>query len=189
MFRDATRAVTLVAAAMRGADFDVAGSRRAPASGGTTLTELADTLVRDHGLPFRPAHAIAALLLKARTEDPRCVAVGDALAKASQALLGRALDYSEAQLQKMMSPRTSSRSGRPGGPAPEETLPRPRRIERLCSRPIAPRGRAPGSARACAGRCCAAGQPAMTDVQRLRPGARRVDVTLALYALQQYFSR
>ena len=64
MFRDATRMVTLVAAAMRLADFDVERLAARAGDGGTTLTELADTLVRDHGLPFRAAHAIAALLLK-----------------------------------------------------------------------------------------------------------------------------
>ncbi len=78
MFRDATRAVTLVAAAMRLADFDVERLAARAGVGGTTLTELADTLVRDHGLPFRSAHAIAALLLKARTEDPD-VALSSAL--------------------------------------------------------------------------------------------------------------
>ena len=56
---------------MRLADFDVAKLASRAALGGTTLTELADTLVRDHGLSFRSAHAIAASLLKARTEDPR----------------------------------------------------------------------------------------------------------------------
>ena len=88
MFRDATRAVTLVAAAMRGADFDVPKLASRAGLHGTTLTELADTLVRDHGLPFRSAHAIAALLLKARTEDPGAL-LSDALSKASRAILGR----------------------------------------------------------------------------------------------------
>ena len=71
MFRDATRMVTLVGGAMRLADFDVAKLATRADVGGTTLTELADTLVRDHGLSFRSAHAIAALLLKAQTEDPQ----------------------------------------------------------------------------------------------------------------------
>ena len=78
MFRDATRMVTLVAAAMRLADFDTAKLASRAAVGGTTLTELADTLVRDHGLSFRSAHAIAALLLKARTEDPQASLADDA---------------------------------------------------------------------------------------------------------------
>lgn len=121
MFRDATRTVTLVAAAMRLADFDVERLAARAGVGGTTLTELADTLVREHGLPFRSAHGIAALLLKARTEDPD-VALSSALAKASKAILGRSLDYSEADLQRIMSPahfvnvRTTH-----GGPAPPET--------------------------------------------------------------------
>lgn len=121
MFRDAARAVTLVAAAMRGADFDVARLSALAGVGGTTLTELADTLVRDHGLPFRSAHGIAALLLKARTEDPQA-SLSQALAKASQALLGQTLTYSEEQLQRIMSPRHFVDVRRTyGGPAPDET--------------------------------------------------------------------
>jgi argininosuccinate lyase len=121
MFRDATRMVTLVAAAMKLADFDVARLAGRAGEGGTTLTELADTLVRDHGLPFRSAHGIAALLLKARTEDPNAV-LSSALEKASTAILGRPLRYAEADLQRILSPahfvnvRTTH-----GGPAPKET--------------------------------------------------------------------
>ena len=121
MFRDATRMVTLVAAAMRLADFDVDRLASRAGDHGTTLTELADTLVRDHGLPFRNAHAIAALLLKARTEDP-ATALSEALAKASSAILGHALEYSEAGLQRILSPRhfVDVRTTF-GGPAPAET--------------------------------------------------------------------
>lgn len=121
MFRDATRMVTLIAAAMRLADFNVDRLAARAGEGGTTLTELADTLVRDHGLPFRSAHAISALLLKSRIEDP-LAPLSAALSKASSAILGRALDYSEADLQRIMSPghfvevRTTL-----GGPAPSET--------------------------------------------------------------------
>jgi argininosuccinate lyase len=121
MFRDATRMVTLIAAAMRLADFNVDKLASRAGEHGTTLTELADTLVRDHGLPFRSAHAISALLLKARTEDPQAP-LSTALSKASSAILGRALDYSEADLNRIMSPahfvevRTTF-----GGPSPAET--------------------------------------------------------------------
>ena len=121
MFRDATRMVTLVAAAMSEADFDVEKLASRADVGGTTLTELADTLVRDHGLSFRSAHAIAASLLKARTLDPN-VPLSTALAEASATVLGRSLDYTEADLQRILSPghfvrvRTTY-----GGPAPNET--------------------------------------------------------------------
>ncbi|MEO7157312.1 MAG: argininosuccinate lyase [Vicinamibacterales bacterium] len=121
MFRDATRMVTIVAAAMKLAEFDVDKLASRAALGGTTLTELADTLVRDHGLSFRSAHAIAAAVLKTQSGDSR-VALAISLSTASAAVLGKPLDYSEAELQRIMSPahfvavRTTY-----GGPAPSET--------------------------------------------------------------------
>src|SRR5690606_23251033 len=121
MFRDATRAVTLVAAAMRGAEFDTARLAARAGEGGTTLTELADTLVRDHGLPFRTAHGIAVRLLKARSEDP-AASMSDALTQASAALLGAPLSYTEADLQTILSPTHFVRVRTTwGGPAPSET--------------------------------------------------------------------
>jgi argininosuccinate lyase len=121
MFRDATRTVALVAATMRDADFNVPRLADRAAYGGTTLTELADTLVREQGLPFRTAHSIAALLLKARNEDPRAP-LGEALAKASKALTGQEIVYADARLDEIMSPGYFVRVRRTlGGPAPDET--------------------------------------------------------------------
>jgi argininosuccinate lyase len=121
MFRDALRTVTLVAATMKDADFNVARLAERAGSGGTTSTELADTLVRDHGLPFSTAHAIAGLLLKARTEDPGA-SLAEALAKASGALVGHALHYADDDLDRIMSPRHFVDVRRTlGGPAPDET--------------------------------------------------------------------
>lgn len=121
MFRDARRMVTLVAAAMKDADFDVDRLAERAGEGGTTLTELADTLVREHGLPFRTAHSIAALLLKARTEDPGA-SLALALAKASEALIGRAIEYTDAQMREILSPRYFVQVRKTmGGPAPDVT--------------------------------------------------------------------
>jgi argininosuccinate lyase len=121
MFRDATRTVMLVAATMRGASFDVSRMAARAGEGGTTMTELADTLARDEGLPFRTAHSIAAMLLKLRTEDPTA-SLSQGLAKASEALVGRTIDYTENRLQTIMSPRHFVEVRRTsGGPAPEET--------------------------------------------------------------------
>jgi len=121
MFRDATRMVTLVGAAMRLADFDIAKLASRAALGGTTLTELADTLVRDHGLSFRSAHAIAALLLKARTEDPQAP-LSTTLSTASAAILGTPIEYAEADLETIMSPRHFVQVRTTyGGPAPAVT--------------------------------------------------------------------
>jgi argininosuccinate lyase len=121
MFRDATRAVTLVGAAVRSADFNRERLAERAVVGGTTLTELADTLVRDHDLPFRCAHSIAARLLAARTADPS-LPLASALDAACQAVLGRSLPYTEAQIEGMLSPEHFVRVRTThGGPAPTET--------------------------------------------------------------------
>jgi argininosuccinate lyase len=121
MFRDATRTLSLVAATTRDADFDVARLAARAAEGGTTLTELADTLVRDEGLPFKKAHSIAGQMLKARTDDPSA-SLSATLAATGVALLGRTLEYSEDRLQHILSPRYFVDIRRTlGGPAPAET--------------------------------------------------------------------
>jgi argininosuccinate lyase len=85
------------------------------------MTELADTLVREQGLPFKTAHSIAGLLLKARALDPGAP-LGEALKRASQALVGRAIEYSDERLDEIMSARYFVTVRRTlGGPAPEET--------------------------------------------------------------------
>ena len=135
MFLDATRAVNLMAAAMRTADFDAEELEARAADGWTTLTELADVLVRDHGLPFRTAHRIVARLVPARQRRgsgrdhagkgegggaPRPLA--ERLAEASAEVLGAPLNYSEAALAEILSPTHFVRVRKtPGGPAPEET--------------------------------------------------------------------
>src|SRR5688500_7992863 len=121
MFRDALRAVTLVDASMRGAEFDVAKLESRAALGGTTLTELADHLVRTHNVPFTTAHTMAARLLEAIQKKPNAP-LGATLATVSGDLIGVPLEYTDAQLAEILSPRhfVSVRKT-PGGPAPEET--------------------------------------------------------------------
>jgi argininosuccinate lyase len=121
MFRDAVRAVSLVGAAMKDATFDVARLASRAAEGGTTLTELADHLVRQHGLPFKTAHAIAARLLKARREMPG-TPIAQTLAAVSSDMLGVPLTYSDAEIEAILSPHHFVEvRGTHGGPAPEET--------------------------------------------------------------------
>jgi argininosuccinate lyase len=121
MFRDATRAVRLVAAAMSSAEFDAAALEARAGDGWTTLTELADTLVRAHGLPFRKAHAIAAHFVGGRQRHPdRTFAA--LLADASEEVLGKSLAYTEEELTHILSPRHFVEIRKThGGPAPEET--------------------------------------------------------------------
>ena len=121
MYRDALRATTLVAAAMRGAEFNVAGLEARAGEGGTTTTELADHLVRTHGMPFAAAHGIAARLLAARRERPDAP-LGAALGAASGELLGTPLNYTDAEVAEILSPRHFIAVRRThGGPAPDET--------------------------------------------------------------------
>ncbi len=121
MFRDATRAIKLVAAAMKTAQFDPARLEARAGDGWTTLTELADTLVRDHGLPFRTAHAIAGRLITATQRDADRP-LADVLADVSKEVAGAPIAYSEAALAKILSPRYFVTVRRTlGGPAPEET--------------------------------------------------------------------
>ena len=141
MFRDATRTVTLVAATMRAADFDVARLAARAGEGGTTLTELADTLVRDQGLPFRTAHGIAALLLKARTEDPAASLAGGVERGVGRADRSQPSTTARTALEKIMSPRYFVEVRRTlGGPAPAETGTRARRISRAAGTRRAPTG-------------------------------------------------
>jgi argininosuccinate lyase len=106
---------------MRGAEFNVQRLAALASEGGTTLTELADHLVRQHGIPFRTAHGIAAGLLKALRQQPMAP-LGSTLAAVSANLLGAPLEYSDAQIEQVMSPRHFVEVRRTlGGPSPEET--------------------------------------------------------------------
>ncbi|MGE0445081.1 MAG: argininosuccinate lyase [Vicinamibacterales bacterium] len=117
MFRDAGRAVALVAASLRGATFDVGRLASRAAEGGTTTTELADHLARTHSVPFRTAHAIAGRLLAAGR-----VPLGATLARISGDLLGVPLEYSDAQIAEILSARHFVEvRATLGGPAPAET--------------------------------------------------------------------
>ncbi len=120
-FADATRAVRLVAAAMSGADFD----RRLMAERATrhwiTITELAETLTRERGLPFRQTHAIAARLIAASEANP-ARPLSAVLADVSAEVTGTPIVYDDEALAYVLSPEhfVAVRRTR-GGPNPEET--------------------------------------------------------------------
>ena len=120
-FRDAIRAIRLVAGAMSQATFDVQRMAARAEEGGTTVTELADTLARSHALPFRVSHEVAARFVAERRREPSATLVG-ALAAATTAVLGRTLSYTEADLQHMLSARHFIEVRQTlGGPAPDRT--------------------------------------------------------------------
>jgi argininosuccinate lyase len=121
MFHDAIRAIDLVSAAMGSAEFDAAHLERRAGEGWITITELADTLVRDHGLSFAAAHGVATRVVDARAKDSSA-SLAAAVAEATAGLPGGPIRCGEAALQASLSPRQFIEVRRThGGPAPGET--------------------------------------------------------------------
>ena len=120
MFNDADRAVRLVAAAMGTATFDRERLAARAEQGWITVTELADTLVRDEGVPFKTSHTIATRLISEasrRPSEPR----GRLLREVSEAVLGRPIEFDDARLNEVLSARHFVEVRKtPGGPAPSE---------------------------------------------------------------------
>src|SRR3954468_22502031 len=120
MFNDADRAVRLVAAAMTTAVFDRERLAARAEQGWITVTELADTLARDEGVPFKTAHTITTRLIAEaarRPAEPRARLLSDV----SQSLLGRPIDFDDARLNEVLSARHFVEVRKtPGGPAPSE---------------------------------------------------------------------
>jgi argininosuccinate lyase len=121
MFTDAARAVSLVAAALEGATFDTAALAARAGQGWITATELADTLTRDRGLPFKTAHRVASALVAAASANPGKPAA-TLLRDVSKDIAGREIVYTDAQLADVLSPVHFVHVRRThGGPAPQET--------------------------------------------------------------------
>ena len=121
MFKDAIRAVRLVAAAMRDAAFNREKLAERAEAGWITVTELADTLTRDRDVPFKTSHTIASRLVAgcaARPDDPRSAVLRDV----SNEVLGRPIDYSEAELAQILSAKHFVEVRKTyGGPSPSVT--------------------------------------------------------------------
>src|SRR5262249_57593669 len=98
------RGAKLAAAARTTAEFDQVRLEGCAGDGWTTLTELADTLVRDHRLPFRTAHAIAGRLITARQRDANRP-LADVLADVSKEVAGAPIAYSEPAPPHILTPR------------------------------------------------------------------------------------
>ena len=121
MFRDAVRAVRLVAAATSGAEFNTTRMLERANQGWITATELADTLVREHNVPFKAGHAIAARLVSGGAAGAQA-SLSTMLREISTEVLGRPLDLDDCTLARILSPRYFVEVRRTlGGPAPSET--------------------------------------------------------------------
>ena len=119
--RDATRSLSLFAAALSTATFNTETLRRRANQGFITVTELADVLVRRDKLSFRTAHQIVA----------RCVGLAherqgelsyDLLQTVAREILGREVGLTPDEVKQALDPEHFVKvRGILGGPAPEET--------------------------------------------------------------------
>jgi argininosuccinate lyase len=120
-FADAGRAVDLVAGIIKASHVNAARVRENIDRSSATITELADTLVREEGLSFREAHEIAAATARAVTAAGSSLAAGGfaPFAEAFHHATGRAGRMDEAGFRDAISPeRFIVLRNRPGGPAP-----------------------------------------------------------------------
>jgi argininosuccinate lyase len=120
-FKDATRAVSLVAVAMTGAEFNVALMRDRATQNGVSITELADTLTREHGVSFKFSHGIAARMVRWLHEAPSAPA-SELLRAAAKELIGREIVIDEGALATLLSPEHFIEVRKTlGGPSPDVT--------------------------------------------------------------------
>lgn len=117
---DATRAVSLLAAALAAAEFDTERLRRRASANFITVTELADELVRREGLSFGDAHAIVAGAVGAATDAGEDGSIRhDDLQASARQVIGRTLSICESDLETTLSAEHFVRvRSVHGGPAP-----------------------------------------------------------------------
>ncbi|WP_172297297.1 argininosuccinate lyase [Pseudoruegeria sp. HB172150] len=120
-FESGGRVLDLLAALIPACSIDTARVRANADAACVTITELADTLVRDEGLTFRQAHEIAAKTAKAVIADGVPLGSGFEVFTAAFAdAAGRETSLTEVQFAQAVAPETFvARRNRPGGPAPE----------------------------------------------------------------------
>ena len=128
MFKDAIRMVGLVAAAMSTAEFNRARLAERAGQDWITVTELADTLAREQGVPFTKSHEVATRLVAESTRRPDRP-LERVLAEASLEVLGRAVEYATGGARRGAQPATL-RAGphHAGRPRAVRDRPRPRRV-------------------------------------------------------------
>ena len=123
-FESGGRVIELMTAFLPACSINSENVRRNTEAACVTITELADTLVRQDGLSFRQAHEVAAKTASAVIEDG--VALGDgylAFSNAFEAIVGQASSLDEAAFRTATAPETFVRlRDRVGGPAPISLL-------------------------------------------------------------------
>jgi argininosuccinate lyase len=119
--RDAVRSLSLFSASLDTATFNLDILRRRAAEGFITVTELADTIVRREGLPFKLAHKIVSRSVRFAL-DASSEITYDIFRAAAREITGDVLSITRAEFDAALDPehfvqvRTIL-----GGPAPAET--------------------------------------------------------------------
>jgi argininosuccinate lyase len=116
-FRDGTRAVALVALTMAGAEFNVERMGTRAREGWVTVTELADSLTRDHRVPFAVAHRVATAVVRSATAGDRSQL--STVVREAAAVAGHVVEIADADLVRLLSPEYFVDVRRTiGGPSP-----------------------------------------------------------------------
>jgi argininosuccinate lyase len=103
-FRDGMRAVTLLAAVVREVELNVSRLESRAGECWTTLTELADSLTREKGVPFRTAHEVARRVGEIRRAHPS-LPLSRCLVQASDGLMDPPPDYTDAEIAERLDAR------------------------------------------------------------------------------------
>jgi len=132
--REAEAMLRLGDAVLRGLRVDAERMMAAAAGNFSTVTDLADALVREHGLSFRVAHQIVGALVRDAVEAGirgaggiDCAMVERVIARVA----GRSLTFTPAELAECLDPRRNvERRTVTGGPAPSAVQPMLARAKR-----------------------------------------------------------
>ena len=104
MFEDARRAWSLVGPALRNATFDRDRLRERAGRHFLTVTELADTLVREEGISFHDAHKLVSAAVNADRDDFGHERIADCVIANAAAVLGRELRAPRSKLLEALDP-------------------------------------------------------------------------------------
>ncbi len=120
---DATSSVSLMAGMLASLRFDAERLREAVKEDMSTATELANELVRAHGVPFRQAHQMVGELVRIAIEkdiDPRGGGAEESLGEVAKKVTGRAIKIDKARLRAVLDAlKTLRLIGSAGGANPK----------------------------------------------------------------------
>lgn len=121
---DASSSTSLMAGMLSSAEFDSARLEETVGEGMSTATELANELVRSHGVTFREAHQVVGDLVRTALEEKTDLEASteEHLAEVSKKVTGRAIKIDKARLRAVLDAlKTLTLIGSSGGANPKFT--------------------------------------------------------------------